>query len=112
LEQTSGTAAAKKGQAMSADGDSIRPWAAGLRTLCLRTLAVLGEGTAADVAHTLGMSVDAIRPRFTELAAQGLVEIVRFERTKGRPATVFRKRETSETEPPALGHVPADQSLL
>jgi predicted ArsR family transcriptional regulator len=97
---------------MSADGDAIRPWAAGLRTLCLRTLAVLGEGTAADVAHTLGMNVDAIRPRFTELAAQGLVEIVRFERTKGRPATVFRKRETSETEPPALGHVPADQSLL
>jgi predicted ArsR family transcriptional regulator len=79
---------------MSADGDAIRPWAAGLRTLCLRTLAVLGEGTAADVAHTLGMNVDAIRPRFTELAAQGLVEIVRFERTKGRPATVFRKRET------------------
>jgi predicted ArsR family transcriptional regulator len=78
---------------MSADGDAIRPWAAGLRTLCLRTLAVLGEGTAADVAHTLGMNVDAIRPRFTELAAQGLVEIVRFEPTRGRPATVFRKVE-------------------
>jgi predicted ArsR family transcriptional regulator len=78
---------------MSADGDAIRPWAAGLRTLCLRTLAVLGEGTAADVAHTLGMNVDAIRPRFTELAEQGLVEIVRFQRTKGRPATVFRKVE-------------------
>jgi predicted ArsR family transcriptional regulator len=99
---------------MSADGDAIRPWAAGLRTLCLRTLAVLGEGTAADVAHTLGMNVDAIRPRFTELAAQGLVEIVRFERTKGRPATVFRKRESGEQgagsgEP---GSHACDKSLL
>lgn len=102
------------GQIVSADGDAIRPWAAGLRTLCLRTLAVLGEGTAADVAHTLGMNVDAIRPRFTELAAQGLVEIVRLERTKGRPATVFRKRESGEQgagsgEP---GSHAADQSLL
>jgi predicted ArsR family transcriptional regulator len=77
-------------------GDALRPWAAGLRTLCLRTLDVLGEGTAAEVARTLEMSPDAIRPRFTELAAQGLVEIVRFERTRGRPATVFRRTQEGD----------------
>lgn len=96
---------------MTPDGDAIRPWAAGLRTLCLRALSGLGEGTAADVARVLGMSVDAIRPRFTELAAQGLVEIVRFERTKGRPATVFRRADLDTQESPQR-HAFQRQSLL
>lgn len=95
---------------MNPPEDVNRPWAAGLRTLCLRTLSVIGEGTAADVAGVLGMKLDAIRPRFTELAAQGLVEIVRFERTKGRPATVYRRRDP-DTDPDS-GHAFADQSLL
>lgn len=63
-----------------------------LRANCLKALSMIGPHTADETADRIGESVLAVRPRFSELLALGLIEDtgIRRPNASGRNATVWR----------------------
>lgn len=78
--------------------DGSRKWAAGLRSMCWRKLAAMGEATADQVAEALGKSPFGVRPRFTELSQAGEIhdtgKRLRARNGKGRPQVVWSVSES------------------
>lgn len=72
--------------------EAIAPRAPGLRALVLRALVLHGPMTADETAERLNLSPFAIRPRFTELLRDGVIEDsgARRPSANGRPAKVWR----------------------
>ena len=69
-----------------------RPWAAGLRNLCLKKLNDFGgKGTARQIADNLGKDIGLISPRLDELAELGVIcdSGERVRQGRGRPLTVW-----------------------
>jgi predicted ArsR family transcriptional regulator len=72
--------------------EAVRPSAATLRVACLHELQIFGPKTADECAAWLEENVLAVRPRFSELLALGLIEDtgIRRKNASGRNATVWR----------------------
>ena len=83
---------AKRGGTSLDAAVSMSPMAATLRMMALKKLRELGPLTADEVAHALGESVLAIRPRVTELGQLGWITetTLRRRNRSGRWAIVWR----------------------
>lgn len=88
----------KVGGTSSAAARAIKPGAAQLRKLALADVigAGIGGTTTDETAQRLGRSILSIRPRFSELLANGLIKKTGLRRTNesGMSATVWRATET------------------
>jgi hypothetical protein len=78
--------------------EAIRPDVARLRAACLAELRLVcalgGTATADQIASRLDLSVLSVRPRFTELLRDGLIEDTgeRRKNASGRSAKTWRAR--------------------
>ena len=82
--------------------DFHRPWASGLRSLCLKKLNDFGgKGTARQIADNLKKDIGLISPRLDELAELGVIcdSGERVNQGRGRPLTVWEVVDlTCDTE--------------